>query len=407
MDQCPTNKPIYGSDEGLIDKALAAPAYVLNFEIRLEAEYRAEGRADRLRYQRSVSYIGLALNALSLVTAAEMIPDVFRLALLMAAATTAGGYILVPLLQRPCLPSWLTNFASMILVTPGVTMQVILFVTTHSSDKAAIINALPLYIMAANVCLQQWFAWAAAGSALAFCIILVGILGGGLSTAAESLQAIDALSAVLLSLTIGHRLEWQNRRAWLFRARDSISNARLVALSARLLTLSERDGLTGLANRRAIDDRLEQAWTDCLADNQPLGIIMLDIDWFKPFNDFYGHPEGDSCLRAVGAAIAGHVRSQGDLAGRYGGEEFILIFPGADADTSYAIAERVCEAVQALRIPHAAGPPCAFVTASLGVATAMPAGGGSVADLLIAADGALYIAKRGGRARVARARMLT
>ena len=406
MDQRHASRPIDGpEDAALIDNALAAPPRVLNFEPRLEAQFRADGRADRLRYQRRVSYIGLALNAVSLVTAAEMVPDVYRLALVMAAASTAVGSILVPVLQQPRLPSWLTDFALMILVLPGVTMQVILFVTTHSADKAAFMNALPLYIMAANVCLQQRFAWAAAGSTVAFCVILIGIMTGSISAAAAGLQASDALSAVLLSLTIGHRLEWQYRRAWLFRARDALSNTRLVALSARLLALSERDGLTGLANRRAIDDRLEQAWATCTADDQPLGVIMLDVDWFKRFNDHYGHPEGDSCLRAVGAVIAEHVRRQSDLAGRYGGEEFILILPGADAHTSFGIAERVCEAIQALQIPHVAGPPGAFVTASLGVAIAMPAAGGTIARLLIAADAALYKAKRSGRARVACAEM--
>jgi diguanylate cyclase (GGDEF)-like protein len=128
---------------------------------------------------------------------------------------------------------------------------------------------------------------------------------------------------------------------------------------------------------------------------------MLDVDWFKRFNDHYGHPEGDTCLRAIGAALAEHVRRQGDLAGRYGGEEFILILPGADAGTSYVIAERICDAIKALQIPHVAGSPGGLVTASLGVAIATPAAGGSIASLLIAADAALYEAKRTGRARVA------
>ena len=394
MDQRPTSQPIHDVDDAaLIDTALAAPGHALRFAPWLETRFRMEGRADRLRYQRRVGYIGIALLLVSLPTTAELVPDVFRLALALAAAASACGAILL-VLMRPANPNWVTDFALMIYILPGLTMQVILFVVTRSPDKAAFINSMPLYIMAGNVCLQQRFSWAAAGSAIALCVVLTGIFTGSISGPAGHAQASAAVSAVLLSLIIAHRLEWQNRRAWLFRTRDALSHARLIALS-------ERDGLTGLANRHAIDEGLEHAWAACAADSEPLAIIMLDVDWFKRFNDHYGHPEGDSCLRAIGAAIAGHVRRQGDLAGRYGGEEFILILAGADADTSYAVAERICDAIQALQIPHIAGPPGAFVTASLGVATATPAAGGTIASLLTAADAALYEAKRSGRARVA------
>ena len=295
-------------------------------------------------------------------------------------------------------PNWLTDLAAMMFILPGLAVEVTLFATSHAPDRVAFIDSLPLYTIGANVCFQQRFPWAAAGSACALCIILTGIGFSSNSAAAEHAEAGTAISAVLLSLMITHRLEWQNRRAWLFRARDALSNARLLALA-------ERDGLTGLANRRAVDDWLEHAWAACVAGNTPLSVIMIDVDWFKLYNDHYGHPAGDACLRAVGAAIAGQVRRQGDLAGRYGGEEFILILPSADADTSNAIAQRVCETIQELEVPHVAGPSSAFVTASLGVATTIPAAGGSVGTLLTAADAALYEAKRTGRARVACAEM--
>jgi diguanylate cyclase (GGDEF)-like protein len=182
--------------------------------------------------------------------------------------------------------------------------------------------------------------------------------------------------------------------------RDSLRKVELQRSNARLLDLSERDGLTGLANRRAVDRMLEESWADCAAHNHPMAVIMVDVDYFKKFNDEYGHPAGDDCLRQVAGALHQHVRLTGDLAGRFGGEEFILILPGADAQGASQVAARACAAVEALHIPHAAAPTARFVTASLGLACAQPARGGAVSDLVRAADAALYEAKQTGRARV-------
>ena len=399
MDQPTTTRPSptrpshEPEDAALIDRALAAPWHVLNFPGALEARFRAEGRADGLRYQRLIGLIGIGLFILFIPADAEMIPDVFRQTLGYYAATAVLATLLLALL-RAGNPSWLTNIAAMLYTLPGLATQMLLFAATRSPDKAAFLNGTLLIILFTNISMQQRVSWIAAGSLGQIAIVLAGLSTGGISTAAQHAQAATTIGDVMLTLMIAHRFEWRSRRAWLFRARDGLSHASLLALS-------ERDGLTGLANRRAIDKRLEHAWATCAAENEPLAIIMLDVDWFKRFNDHYGHPEGDTCLRAIGGAIADHVRRQGDLAGRYGGEEFILILPATDADTSHAIAERVCDAIEALQIPHCADPTGAFVTASLGVAAAMPAAGGTVATLLAAADAALYEAKRTGRARVA------
>jgi diguanylate cyclase (GGDEF)-like protein len=123
---------------------------------------------------------------------------------------------------------------------------------------------------------------------------------------------------------------------------------------------------------------------------------MVDIDHFKPFNDHYGHPEGDFCLRRVGKTLSAAIRKDTDLAVRYGGEEFVLLLPGADASEAVDVAERLRRAVEELRIAHAAAP-SGHVTISVGVAALIPGARQAAERLIETADAALYAAKRGGR----------
>lgn len=165
---------------------------------------------------------------------------------------------------------------------------------------------------------------------------------------------------------------------------------------AALQQISRTDPLTGLANRRSRDDRLEQEWARTQRAEVPLSVIAIDVDRFKQFNDTHGHEEGDRCLRAVGEMLRTGVRSGVDLAARHGGEEFMLILPGIGHDAAISVAERIRGMVATCDQPY--GLP-QRVTVSLGVATIDPAPGRSVQELTMAADAALYRAKLGGRNR--------
>lgn len=174
------------------------------------------------------------------------------------------------------------------------------------------------------------------------------------------------------------------------------------ALQNRLEREATTDGLTGLANRRAFDETLEREWARAVRAETELSLILLDVDHFKPFNDRYGHPVGDACLRDVARAIQEVVRRPGDLAARYGGEEIAVILPRTPASGAAQVAEALRTAVQDLQVAHADSP-CGVVTVSAGVATATAMVGETIAmpdGLLIGADGALYRAKNNGRNRV-------
>ena len=168
----------------------------------------------------------------------------------------------------------------------------------------------------------------------------------------------------------------------------------------QLEKLSRTDGLTGLANRRFFEEILAQDWAMAVRQELWLAVIMLDVDFFKSFNDRYGHLAGDDCLRRVARILASALQRKSDLAARYGGEEFVLVLQDTDRDGALGIAESVREAVEELAIPHA-GSPHGVVTISAGVAVRGPDDALKGADQLVKrADEALYRTKRGGRNQV-------
>ena len=172
-----------------------------------------------------------------------------------------------------------------------------------------------------------------------------------------------------------------------------------IAAEQQLAVLANTDGLTGMANRRSWEQQLASEWRRAIRAELPIAILMLDVDFFKAFNDTYGHPAGDQILRTIADTIVRNIRRPCDLAGRYGGEEFVALLPEVEASGASVVAARVCAAVAELRIPHA-GSPMGHVTVSIGVAATWPMLGGPEAVLVKTADEALYEAKQTGRNRV-------
>lgn len=160
------------------------------------------------------------------------------------------------------------------------------------------------------------------------------------------------------------------------------------------------DGLTELPNRRRFDDFLAVEWRRGMREKKPVSLLMIDVDHFKLLNDHYGHTVGDEVLQRIASALGQLGRRPGDLPARYGGEEFALVMGDTDAAAARMMADEALAAIQRLEIPHAASPSADHVTVSVGVATLLPAADTDESALVIAADGALYAAKRGGRNRV-------
>ena len=160
------------------------------------------------------------------------------------------------------------------------------------------------------------------------------------------------------------------------------------------------DGLTGLANRRAFDERSAREWERARRTGRPLSVIMGDVDHFKPFNDHAGHAAGDACLRAVAGVLQHEVRRASDLVARYGGEEFVVLLPDTEHAGALAVGHALRAAVARAALPHPASPVAPFVTLSVGVASVTARPMGDFDTLLRTADSALYDSKRQGRDKV-------
>ena len=205
------------------------------------------------------------------------------------------------------------------------------------------------------------------------------------------------LGVLMVLLVCGYLYLLQRRSEVVGRLVDERTRE-LRELNERLAQMSVTDPLTGLANRRAMDEYLDQEWARAFREQKPITAVMVDVDHFKRINDDYGHDAGDSCLQALAAELASHFRRSGDLLARFGGEEFAILMPNTSDQVRDKV-ERFREHMAALPVKLPDGDRL-VMTVSAGVATVIPGPKLTPRDLLRAADGALYQAKRNGRNRV-------
>lgn len=182
-------------------------------------------------------------------------------------------------------------------------------------------------------------------------------------------------------------------------AKRKMRERELEALARKLEKMSNRDGLTGIANRRCFDDALVKEWVRNGRHDTPLALLMIDIDHFKAYNDTLGHVLGDDCLIATAHAITSAIHRPGDMAARYGGEEFAVILPHTGYEGANAVAETIHANIRSTGIHHPNSDADDFLTVSIGLASCVPSCQTTPAQLLTAADTALYRAKQRGRNR--------
>ncbi len=171
----------------------------------------------------------------------------------------------------------------------------------------------------------------------------------------------------------------------------------LIQLQKKLEELSFKDGLTGVANRRMFDSVMDMEWDSARRHCQPLSLIMLDIDYFKQYNDHYGHIQGDECLKSVGQALHSAATRAKDFIARFGGEEFVLVLPETDAKSAEKVAERCRGVIFKLQIPHEKSAVSQVLTVSMGVGTIVPGTDDDVKSFITEVDRLLYQAKQNGR----------
>jgi diguanylate cyclase (GGDEF)-like protein len=380
----------------------------MKFPATLEDEFLGDDPVQRIRHFMISGLISLLVYDGFLIADYLMIPDVFAVAvtlrLLVFTPIAVGALALLwinrehPFLQHPLL------LDSAVLISglfAAATLAYALSIT-HSPLSDFYHAGFAVVVMYGNL-VQRLRFWSAVGFSLAVLAIQVTGVVVLPNFNPRLVFPISSLTAatVAFSLCANYVMERDKRRRYLLTVRERELVKRLSEVNLQLQQLSRVDVLTALFNRRHFQEYLQDLWPRAKHEGGEVAIIMMDVDCFKGYNDHYGHPAGDECLRQVAAVMQSSLRQPGDMVARYGGEEFIAVLPRANLPLALQAAERVRKAVEALSMRHEASPAASVVTVSLGVACCNAAAPGASPDALISnADRALYDAKNQGRNRV-------
>lgn len=366
----------------------------------LEARYRAEAREDARPYNRLTLPLLILFFDLFFLPELSTAPEIVLVsAILRFAVLTPACAAFVLLDWRGKLPRAYGAVVTGLAVMPTLISAVEIMRTT-SIAALPNLHATPLIqlaVLTSRLSVRQSIIISSA-SCVAYIAAIITCPMVAPSLLPSMIGTDLIIGAGVFAFAI--RIDIRERQVFLLGLQAEARRIMLTEQNNILARLTQLDPLTGLGNRRCFDEALAAAWANGATQQSPVSLIMFDIDHFKSFNDAYGHPAGDECLRAIGRAVADCVRSNGDTAARYGGEEFAIILPGAALEAGHAAAERIRREILGCAIAHPAAGPPGLVSVSMGVATAMPGTGGNAATLVAAADRCLYAAKRGGRNRV-------
>jgi diguanylate cyclase (GGDEF)-like protein len=386
-----------------IDAALQGQSLLLRFENALEPLF---GDHRHRRHLRSMQVAGLMMSLVMcsfLLVDYTLTPDVFSLAMRLRTGFIMG-LLLLGLFTFKRLQSHATaelQALSISLLATGVNLYLV--AQSDSPLRPLHLLSTAMVILYNNVILRPKFQ----GAALVTSLMFAGLAWTGirLPDGASELRVLlpvllASLATATCSLYFLYRLEIEERHNFLMSLRHGLLTTRLAKVNGELHQLARLDALTQVANRRQADEHLAQLWQRASHDQGWLAVLMIDIDHFKAYNDRYGHPAGDACLRAVAQALQLSLRRSGDLLARYGGEEFIAVIHGVPPEEALQTAARVVQAVRDLNRLHEKSP-SQQVTISAGLHCARTGDTrASVQDWIEAADRALYEAKRSGRNQV-------
>lgn len=394
----PSSSPA-ASGHALVEQTIAQGFPLLVFPRALEDRFLSDMQAPRFLVITMAGIASVVLFIGLLIPDLMMTPDIVRMAMLLRigvyAPLTLATICVLRRLGRPVLTEWMVAGGGVLACALS------LWIYLGSQDMWALTRVVELNIVVVYICAfaRFWPALALTAVVLTAHAIMFHALHDFTGVLAANTTLLIA-TTIVFTLYGNYKLEHDERLAFLLDLREKALDAELQAAHDRLARMATTDSLTELANRRYFEDFLSESTQRARDEGRPLSLILIDIDYFKPYNDRYGHQAGDQCLIAVARALTGCMRRPLDLVARWGGEEFAVVMSDADGHAAVAAAVRIRQAVQALGLPHAASSCAPVVTVSVGLACADTAS--ALPDLVQRADAALYQAKSRGRNQVCR-----
>ncbi|MDF2446448.1 MAG: diguanylate cyclase [Moraxellaceae bacterium] len=388
------------NDTSLLQQQLDNRGWRLQFPQALETEFQ---RDFALRY-RTHMQLAMLLGCFALLACGVI--DPFWMPEAAGRLWTVRLFVVTPMLALLLLSRGSLGERHMQLIAALASCLAVAGLVGLSINAAEPFNhyyssAISMVMLVVFVLSRMQFNWGVASAVIMLMTLNVGLFA--FSSADLKIITINNFvffASAAFALVGTFLIERSLRQNYLQSRLLSIQNTDLEGSNLRLQYLTAIDGLTQIANRRSLDMTLTTEWQRALRKREPIGVVMIDVDHFKLFNDTYGHAAGDECLRGVAGALKDFARRPGDLAARYGGEEFVLVLTNATAQQAQIVAERVRDKIVELAIPHQCSSH-GSVTASFGVASMVPGADQTGPEaLLLAADQALYRAKESGRNRV-------
>ncbi len=389
--------------------AIADPALKREFEDILEKGFHLLRFPDYLEQYFAHSYRKLALTStlsnggyiialyllmgcIALVQFNQVKPGFFLYAYGIAGCSLLAIYLCARMQSMERWFNWYVGAASASILTAFLISRGTLTDNAAISSLQSIIIYTTILIYAVSkMRFYHTVCWCQLAAALNFAVSKVF----GLHFSLFDWQSL--LFANIIGMGICYIIEHRERTMFLQRLLLDIDKSEQELLNQDLARLSRLDALTGLANRRHFSERLTMEWKRCMREKKPLSVILLDIDFFKQYNDCYGHLSGDHCLVQVAKALKQEASRPAELVGRYGGEEFILLYPNVDAQQIKNTLVRIQQRIIDLGIPHQGSSIAKVVSASLGAATTIPIKSLNPEKLISAADQMLYKSKESGR----------
>ncbi|HDZ47555.1 hypothetical protein LCGC14_0058530 [marine sediment metagenome] len=383
-----------------VEGEIAKRSWRLRFEDAVEARFEADTQQQRSRSMVLAGLVSAIIYVLFLFNDYSFRPDAFPVAVLLRAGVMLPiGLTILWWVHRGVSPARREALMSSTIILAMV-LSCLISASSTAPYSYLDVFSFGLILVVGNVVYSLRFGYAWASSVISILIALIFvILYEPMPIEVKRLAMFTLVAKALFTLVANYRLEASERNSYLHVLKERLRAGSYLKDNQALSQLSMTDPLTNISNRRKFDALLPICWQEAIDKDISLGLLVIDIDHFKAYNDYYGHPQGDECLRKVANTMQDNSR-ESDLVVRFGGEEFVVLMANASPEMVKRAAERIQHSVEALQIPNHGHSKESVVTVSIGVAVLSPNVGIAPVDLLSQADEALYEAKRQGRNRI-------